>query len=97
MKRNVEMHTSADQAKRNILVYLATGYPANRHPARKSVLGRVAFPGYDFKKPQGAAFAVAKLVRELEQDGLITHSVMGERGNIITEKGMAFLANQETK
>lgn len=69
-KRNIERHTSADDARRNILIgLLASDYGTN-----KSGLGYFAYPDYIFKAPQGAAFAVAKIARQLEDDKLIqTH------------------------
>lgn len=69
-KRNIDMHTSADDAKRNILL----GLLDSKHGANKSGLGYMAYPDYSFKAPQGAAFAVAKIARQLEDDKLIqTH------------------------
>lgn len=40
---------------------------------RKAEIGRAAFPGYDFKNPQGAAFAVSKIVHGMERDGLLRY------------------------
>lgn len=69
--RNYDKHTDATQAKINILKMLAStrdGVYAN-----KSSLGYAAFPDYSFRWPQGAAFSVAKIARELEDDGLIRY------------------------
>lgn len=85
MKRNVGMHTDADKAKVNILRHLAT-YPSTGF--LKSNLGRVAFPDYDFKRPQGAAFAVAKIVRELDDKGFVR---LSEHHWYITRKGLDFI------
>lgn len=69
-KRNIELHTSADDAKRNILL----GLLESNHGTNKSGLGYLAYPDYSFKAPQGAAFAVAKIARQLEDSKLIrTH------------------------
>lgn len=69
-KRNVDLHTSADDAKRNILL----GLLGSKQGTNKSGLGYLAYPNYRFKAPQGAAFAVAKIARQLEDDKLIqTH------------------------
>lgn len=65
MKRNIDKYTSSDAAKRNILVGLLKGGTS------KSGLGFHAFPDYNFKAPQGAAFAVAKIAKQMEDDGLI--------------------------
>lgn len=61
------MHTSADDAKRNILI----GLLDSGDGARKSGLGYLAYPDYDFKAPQGAAFAIAKIARQMDDDKLI--------------------------
>lgn len=96
MRRNIEMHTGASEAKRNVLAFLAANCTSPASLARKSTLGYVAFPGYDFKKPQGAAFAVSKIVRQMEDDGLIRYecheSPTYRRGHYITAKGLAALA-----
>lgn len=90
MKRNHDKHTDAGQAKRNILEHCAQYHTSSRAPAMKSQLGYAAFPDYQFKAPQGAAFSVAKLVRELEKDGLLHHSWTGHAsGYYITAKGIA--------
>lgn len=69
-KRNTDMHTSVEDAKRNIL----RGLLDSKHGTNKSGLGYLAYPDYNFKAPQGAAFAVAKIARQLEEDKLIqTH------------------------
>lgn len=69
-KRNIDMHTSADDAKRNILL----GLLKSKHGTNKSGMGYMAYPDYNFKAPQGAAFAVAKIARQLEDAKLIyTH------------------------
>jgi len=71
-KRNEGKHTSAAEAKRNILLHLhRNGVTDSLAGISKSALGFAAFPDYDFARPQGAAFAVAKVVRELEEDGLV--------------------------
>ncbi|WP_454727902.1 MULTISPECIES: hypothetical protein [Cupriavidus] len=66
------MHTPAAEAKANILRHLhGLGVFDWRQGLRKAALGFAAYPDYDFGRPQGAAFAVAKLVREMEDDGLL--------------------------
>ena len=102
-RRNVESHTDAATAKRNVLAFLVD---ARRHQSpvtRKSTLGRAAFPGYAFKQPQGAAFAVAKLARELMDEGLMVHTAslnwpdwnghLFERAFDVTPKGLAWLSS----
>lgn len=67
-KRNFGLHTSADEAKSNVLNHIINTGTVNS----KSEAGYAAFPNYDFKAPQGAAFAVARIIRELYRDKLIT-------------------------
>lgn len=87
MKRNIGMNTGAGEAKGNILRLLACGDDLNK-PTRKSAIGYAAFPGYNFKTPQGAAFSVAALVREMEDDGLVRYaSTSYSTGYVLTSKG----------
>lgn len=87
MKRNIGMTTNADHAKENILRFLASAADMNQ-PARKSAIGYAAFPEYSFKTPQGAAFSVAALVREMEDDGLVRHvSTSYSTGYVLTSTG----------
>lgn len=87
MKRNIGMTTNADHAKENILRFLASGADMNQ-PTRKSAIGYAAFPGYSFNAPQGAAFSVAALVREMEDDGLVRYaSTSYSTGYVLTSKG----------
>lgn len=95
MKRNIGLKTSASDAKANIL----RGMLKHSGLYSKSALGRTAFPDYDFRKPQGAAFAVAKIVREMEGDGLV-HFVVGimvGRGYGLTTKGREAAAQLSPK
>lgn len=87
MKRNIGMSTSASTAKENILCFLASGGDLNQ-PTRKSAIGYAAFPDYKFNTPQGAAFSVAAIVREMEDDGLVRYaSTSYSTGYVITWKG----------
>ena len=86
MKRNIGINTSADRAKENILRFLASA--DMNQPTRKSAIGYAAFPGYSFNAPQGAAFSVAALVREMEDDGLVRHvSTSYSTGYVLTSTG----------
>lgn len=92
MKRNIGMHTSTEDAKKNILAYLAKHCTDASSLATKSTIRYAAYPGYNFKSPQGAAFAVAKLVRSLEDDGFVRYESRSHpifrRGHYITAKGL---------
>lgn len=83
MKRNIGKHTSREEAKLNILRRMSQ-FPELGFS--KSVLGKIAFHGYDFQKPQSAAFAVAKIVRGLEDDGLVR--LADDHNRYITRKGL---------
>ena len=91
MKRNIGMTTNADHAKENILRFLASGADMNQ-PTRKSAIGYAAFPGYSFNAPQGAAFSVAALVREMRtgRRAIIEPSVSDPRcWDIVFDDGTA--------
>lgn len=93
MKRNIGMHTSADDAKRNILAFLSEHCRDASRLGQKSTIGYAAYPGYTFKSPQGAAFAVARIVRELADEGLVQYHIrrhpVFRRGYCITSRGLA--------
>lgn len=65
-KKNAGMHTQQAVAEMRILRSLST-----IAEAAPSVLGYAAFPEYRFNRPQGAAFAVAKILRSMCDRGLI--------------------------
>ena len=83
-KRNEGMHTQQVDAEGRIL-YLLSGGPQ----AMPSVLGYAAFPAYKFNRPQGAAFAVAKILSVMCEKKLIRRE---RRGYSITDAGCAALA-----
>ena len=85
MKRNIRMSTSANTAKENILRLLASGGDLNQ-PTRKSAIGYAAFPDYNFQAPQGAAFSVAAIVREMEDS----------TGYVLTSKGRVAAAELQS-
>lgn len=73
-KRNIDKHTSAAQAENNIIEFLRRVGATKPDECRSlSTLGYKAFPGYDFRAPQGAAFSVAKIVRGLEQRSVLRY------------------------
>jgi ribosomal protein S19E (S16A) len=86
VKRNIGMHTTAQEAKLRMLQSMQN----DDRGALKSRLARVAYPEYDFRSPQGAAFSIARIVSEMSQDGLVRYD---ERGHVvITEKGRRLVA-----
>lgn len=65
-KRNYDKYTDAKQAIINIVLKLEAGNCFDSQKGvSKSALGRCAFPDYTFRWPQGAAFAAAKIVRQM--------------------------------
>lgn len=71
-KKNEGMHTRQADAEIRILRLLSRG--AQTMP---SVLGYAAFPDYKFKRPQGAAFAVAKILSGMCDKKLIRRERLG--------------------
>ena len=96
MKRNIGKSTSAGAAKENILRLLSSDGDLNQ-PTRKSAIGYAAFPECNFKTPQGAAFSVAAIVREMEDDGLVRYaSTRYSTGYVITWKGRVAAAELQS-
>ena len=95
MKRNIGKSAFA-AAKENILRLLSSCGDLNQ-PTRKSAIGYAAFPDYNFKTPQGAAFSVAAIVREMEDDGLVRYaSTRYSTGYVITWKGRVAAAELQS-
>jgi hypothetical protein len=95
MKRNHDKYTNERVARLNILQGLREYHfkTAGRGTMNKAGLGYMAFPNYDFNRPQGAAFSVAKIVRKLEDEGLVTYRVGITRGYYISQIGLDYLAS----
>lgn len=69
---NVGMHTSESDVEQNIINALRKAGATKPHLClRLSNIGYAAFPGYQFRMPQGAALAVCKIVRKMKDRGLI--------------------------
>lgn len=73
MKRNYDKHTDVETARANILAALRR----SKFPLNKAALGYCAFPDYSFQTPQGAAFSVAKIVRDMMTEKLIQYCING--------------------
>lgn len=86
MKRNIEKHTNIIEAKLRILREIKQNGPI----AFKSHMGYAAFPDYNFKTPQGAAFSVSKIANEMKKEKLISDWLCQGAGINITEAGLAF-------
>lgn len=88
VSRNGVKRTTAHQAKMNILESISLHGPA----FSKSSLAYRAYPGYTFRSAQGAAFAVAALVRSMQDEGLVCGACFSDLGMRISEKGRQALA-----
>jgi hypothetical protein len=86
MKRNFDKHTHIGDAKLRILRHIKQHGPITF----KSQMGYVAFPDYNFKTPQGAAFSVSKIANEMFKEGLISDWLCHGSGIKITAAGLAF-------
>lgn len=71
-KKNSEMYTAQDVAELRILRALSAG-----PQSMPSALGYAAFPDYRFNRPQGAAFAVAKILKRMCEQKLIQREKRG--------------------
>ena len=71
-KKNEGMHTQQADAEARILQLLSKG-----PQTMPSVLGYAAFPDFKFKRPQGAAFAVAKILNGMCDKKLIRRERQG--------------------
>ena len=97
-RRNIGMHTAQAEAELNILRALPIYRGRASEGMNKSSIGYAAFPTYRFKAPQGAAFAVAKIVRDLEQRGLVRWcSERTWSGHFITPEGQQHLKANSTE
>ena len=88
LRRNIDKYTSSHQAKMNILERISRHGPA----FSKSSLAYAAYPGYTFRSPQGATFAVAALIKSVEREGLVRGACFDDLGMRITEVGLQALA-----
>ncbi len=85
-RRNIGKKTTAAEAEARILAGLARRDRAAGAPA--SSLAYMAFPGYDFRNPQGAALAVGRIMRGMYDRGLIRLCARGH-GYVITNQGLS--------
>lgn len=67
--RRVQEKVTYEVAKQRVIALLEKG------PAPKSVIGFNIWPGTKWRMPQGAAFAAAKIVRKMEDEGLVRFSI----------------------
>lgn len=91
-RRNIGLHTAQAEAELNILRALPQYKGRASEGLEKSRIGYAAFPSYSFRAPQGAAFSVAKIVRDLEARGLVRWYWEREwSGYFITREGAKYL------
>lgn len=86
--RRVEVAVPYEEAKQRVVALLQKG------PARKSVIGYAIWPATHWRMPQGAAFASAKIIRQMEDEGLVRlcgkpahhYELTGRKVKMICEK-----------
>lgn len=89
-KRNEGMHTDRAVIVERILKALS--HYSYTDGLRKAAIGYCAYPDYDFKRPQGAAFSVARVVRELQNEGMVC-TCKNVMEYMLTSKGFKELEN----
>ena len=95
--RNADLYIA--QADSELLVLQALSSPSGGLSERAlplSALGYVAYHGYQFKAPQGAALAVAKLVRSMQDRGLVGFGTRG-RGYCLRAQGAQVLDQNKAR
>lgn len=91
-RRNIGLYTEQAIVELNILRALPAYLGRASAGLNKSSIGYAAYPTYRFRQPQGAAFSVARIVRELERRGLVRwYSEKTWSGYFITDQGAKFL------
>lgn len=91
MQKNRRFQTDQTSAGDAILRHLVAHNCTNtRATVRLSTLGHIAFPACRFLRPQSAAFAVAKIVRSLQDRGLLRAAYGG--GYYLTSEGARYLS-----
>lgn len=98
--RNAGLHTSQADSEILVLKALVSSDANGRQVVLPlSGLGFAAYPGYKFKAPQGAALAVAKLARSMQDRGLIAWAPGGRmvcgRGYVIRQAGIEVLQTNQ--
>jgi hypothetical protein len=85
-KQNIGKHTDE-----SVIVYRILDAMSKHGGLMKSAMGRVAYPDYNFKKPQGAAFSIAKVASKMYSDKLIRPERAGRHSYEITDIGQSKL------
>ncbi len=70
-KRNIDKTTDAATVEANIVAFMQKYRCTYANPVPLSCLGQWGFRGYDFKRSQGAAFAVSRIAKDMERRGVI--------------------------
>lgn len=77
MSRNHALHTPAAQVEANIVAHMRLHKCGRNSPLLASTIGEVGFQGYRFGSRQGAALAVAKILRGMLDRGVLRHAPGG--------------------
>ena len=70
-RRNLGKRTDSATVEANIVAHMRKHRCGRWNPLNLSTLGEAGFFGYSFKRPQGAAFAVSRIVRDMTQRGVL--------------------------
>jgi len=83
-RRNWDKRTDAATVEANIVAHMRKYRCGRSNPLNLSSMGKAGFLGYSFKRPQGAAFAVSRIVRGMAQRGVLRPH-LGGRGYYLAE------------
>lgn len=85
-RRNIDKRIDAATAEANIVAHMRKYGCDRRNPLLLGMIGAAAFPGYSFKSPQGAALAVSRIARGMEDRGILRYGIE-PRGYWLAELG----------
>lgn len=83
-RRNFDKHTDAAVVEANIVTYMRHWRCGRDNPIPASVIGEAGFQGYRFRCAQGAALAVARILRSMVDRGVLRPSV-GRHGYYLVD------------
>lgn len=76
-KRNWDKHTDRATVEANIVAHMRKWNCGRTRPLNASSIGEAGFPEYSFQKPQGAALAVARILRGMVDKGVLRPHIGG--------------------
>jgi hypothetical protein len=84
--RNWDKRTEAATVEANIVAHMRKWRCDSRNPLNAARIGEAGFPDYSFQRPQGAAFAVSRILRGMVSRGVLKHNLAGH-GFYLAELG----------